>query len=574
MSENNNQVKTLPIKKHRSTRRNNIIQLVASLIIVIAMNIISSFVFTRFDLTAEKRYSISKATKKMISELDDIVFVQVYLDGEFPAGFKRLRNATRELLDEFRAYSKNIQYEFINPSDKANGANVEETYKLLVEKGLQPTNVQFRSDNANSQQIIFPGAIVKYKGRERPVQLLKDQLGLGAESVINNSIQSLEFNLATAINSLTQVAKHRIAFLEGNGELNENEVADISIELSQFYHVLRIPINHKLNSLDGIKTLIIAKPQNYFDEKDKFIIDQYVMNGGKVLWLIDPVFASMDSLQTSNETLGVSFSLNIDDMLFKYGVRLNPNLLMDLKAAPIPITTGYVGNRPQMSLLPWYFFPMVSPVSSHPIVKNLNALKTEFVSSIDTIKVDGVKKTYLLHTSDYTRVVRTPARISLDIMQSPPDEKLYNQKSVPFAVLLEGTFESLFANRMASEIVESKEIGFKDVSKPTQMIVVADGDIIKNQIGQGGRPMPLGYDRYSGQSFGNKDFILNAVNYLTDDSGLLEARSKEIQLRLLDKTKVDKLRIGIQIANLLLPVLLVIVFGLIQFFQRKRRYAS
>ncbi|NLF41602.1 MAG: gliding motility-associated ABC transporter substrate-binding protein GldG, partial [Bacteroidales bacterium] len=424
MSENNNQVKVLPEKKHRSTRRNNIIQLVSSLLIVVALNIISSFVFTRFDLTAEKRYSISKATKKMIRELDDIVFVQVYLEGEFPAGFKRLRNATREILDEFRAYSNNIQYEFINPSDVEKGTNVEETYRMLVEKGLSPTNVQFRTEDANSQQIIFPAAIVTYKGRERPVQLLKDQLGMGAESVINNSIQSLEFNLAAAINGLSKAIKPKIAFIDSYGCLDKNQVLDISLELSDFYNVLRVPLNHQLNSLEGVKTIIIAKPQQAFEEKDKFIIDQFIMNGGNVLWLIDPVFASMDSLQDTNETLGVSQYLNLDDMLFKYGVRLNSNLLMDIKAVPIPITTGYAGNRPQISLLPWYFFPMVTPISSHMVVKNLNAIKTEFVSSIDTVRADGVTKTMLLHTSPYTRVVRTPAHISLDVMKRQPDERL------------------------------------------------------------------------------------------------------------------------------------------------------
>lgn len=574
MSENNNQVKVLPEKKHRSTRRNNIIQLASSLLIVVALNIISSFVFTRFDLTAEKRYSISKATKKMIRELDDIVFVQVYLEGEFPAGFKRLRNATREILDEFRAYSDNIQYEFINPSDVEKGTNVEETYRMLIEKGLSPTNVQFRTEDANSQQIIFPGAIVKYKQRERPVQLLKDQLGMGAESVINNSIQSLEFNLAAAINGLSQAVKPKIAFIDSYGCLDQNQVVDISVELSDFYNVLRVPLNNKLNSLEGVKTIIIAKPQQAFEEKDKFIIDQFIMNGGNVLWLIDPVFASMDSLQKTDETLGVSQYLNLDDMLFNYGVRLNSNLLMDLKAVPIPITTGYVGNRPQMSMLPWYFFPMVTPISSHPIVKNLNAIKTEFISSIDTVRADGVTKTMLLHTSPYTRVVRTPARISLDIMKTQPDERLYNQPSVPFAVLLEGSFESVFSNRIASEIVESQEIGFKESSKAAKMIVVADGDIIKNQLGQGGRPLPLGYDRYTGQTYGNKEFILNAVNYLTDDSGLMEARSKDIQLRLLDKTRIDKNRISIQLLNLLLPVILVVVFGVLRHMSRKKRYVS
>lgn len=567
------EIKTKPATKpHRSIRQQNLTQLVASLLIVLALNIIGSFVFTRFDLTAEKRYSISKATRQMVRELDDIVFVQVYLEGDFPAGFKRLRNATREILDEFRAYSSNVQYEFINPAKS--GSSLEETYRMLVEKGLQPTTVQMRTEDASSQQVIFPGAVVRYKNREIPVQLLNDQMGMAAESVINNSIQALEFNFARAIRSLSQIAKPRIAFISEYSALDEMQLADITLSLKDYYNVSNIEINEQLKSLQGIKTIIIAKPQKPFSEKDKFIIDQFVMNGGRILWLVDPVFASMDSLQNANETLGVTQQLNLDDMLFKYGVRLNSNLLMDLKAVPIPITTGYVGNRPQMSMLPWFFFPMVNPISNHPIVKNLNALKTEFVSSIDTVRAPGVTKTMLLHTSPYTRIVRTPARISLDIMRQAPDERLYNQQFIPFAVLLEGTFESVYANRITPEIAESEDIGFKEESKPTKMIVVADGDIIKNQLAQGGRPLPLGYDRFSGQTYGNKEFILNAVNYLSDDSGLMEARTKEIKLRLLDKTKVDKSRFSIQMLNLLLPVMLVIIFGFIRYWMRRKRYTA
>ncbi len=440
--------------KQRSMKRSSLVQLLSGILIIVLINVISSFVFTRFDLTSEKRYSLSPATKELLKGIDDIVYFRVYLDGEFPAGFKRLRNATREMLDEFRAYNKNIQYEFVNPSASEDEQERNDTYQLLIEKGLQPTDLQVNTKEGREQQIIFPGALANYKSNEMALELLGSQLGVPPEEALNNSVEALEFRLAGAIRDLTVVNKPMIAFIRGHGELDNRYIYDIGQALSKQYTVGVISIGEQLSSLtkrDSISddktrivnkydAIVIAKPDSAFSEKDKFIIDQYIMRGGKVLWLVDPVLASMDSLEASETTLGIARDLNLDDMLFRYGVRLNPNLVMDLNALPIPLRTGQVGGQPKIDFFPWYYFPVITPTENHPIVKNLNVIKTEFVSSIDTIRVAGVKKTILLKTSAYSRTVSTPALITLAILEQEPDERAYAGPHQPVAVLLEGEF--------------------------------------------------------------------------------------------------------------------------------------
>jgi ABC-2 type transport system permease protein len=577
--------------KQKDIKRNNIIQLVLGLIIVVLINFVSYYVFTRFDLTAENRYTLSDQTKTMLKELDDIVYFQVYLDGEFPAGFKRLKRETREMLDQFRAYSDNVQYEFINPSASENAKERNDIYQLLMERGLRPTDLQVKTNDGSTQQIIFPGAIVSHKNTELPMELLLSQMGVPPEEVLNNSIQNLEFNLANTINKLTVNNKPKVAFVKGHGELNLLQTADAIAALSEYYALDTVTINGQVNSLttreetesgemavrNNFDAIIIAKPDSAFTEKDKFILDQYIMRGGKVLWLIDPVFADMDSVQRANSTIGIIKDLNLTDQLYNYGVRLNTNLVMDINALPIPVMTGEMGGTPQYDFYPWYYFPVLYPLIDHPIVKNLNAIKTEFISSIDTIPVRGIKKTILLTSSQYARTVNTPVYISLDILQKEPDQRLYNKPNIPVAVLLEGKFESLYYNRIPPQIRDSKEISFVPHSVPTKMIVMADGDIIKNQIrntGQRPQPLALGYDRYTGQTFGNKDLILNAMNYLIDENGLITIRSRELKMRLLDKTRTGKERVFWQMLNTILPVVLILILGVVLFVVRKKKFAK
>ncbi|MFH1319241.1 MAG: gliding motility-associated ABC transporter substrate-binding protein GldG [Bacteroidota bacterium] len=562
----------------KKIKRQNITQLLLGIIIIILVNLISSFKFERFDLTSEKRYSLSQATKELIKGLDDIVYVKVYLEGEFPAGFLRLRNAAKEMLDEFRAYSKsNIEYEFINPSESKDARTRNETYKQLTEQGLQPTTLQVNENNGRSQKIIFPGAIFSYKERELPLQLLiqNSEMSTHPEVILNNSIQVLEYEFSNTIRKLCSSYQPKIAFIEGHGELSDMEVRDITKALSEYYRVDRVRINGQVNSLKSYKAIIIAKPDSAFDEKDKFIIDQFIMNGGKVLWLVETVLANMDSLISSSTTLGIPNPINLEDQLFKYGVRINTNLIQDIQACSIPVNTAIIGNQPRWELVPWLYFPMIMPVIAHPIVNNLNAIKSEFANSIDTVRAGGIKKTILLTTSKYTHLLNAPVRISLKSINNMPDEKFFNKPFQPIAVLLEGEFQSVFKNRIPSKIMESQDIGFSENSPPNKMIVISDGDIIRNQIQQStGRIYPLGFDRYTQQQFGNKDFILNVVDYLCDESGLISVRSKELKLRLLDNTKIVKKRFILQLTNVCLPVALVIIFGLVLMLLRKRKYGK
>jgi len=556
----------------RTIRQQNFLQLMVCLALLVSVNIVGSLIFARLDLTTEKRYTLSPGTRTMLRQLDDIVYFRVYLEGDFPAGFQKLRNQTREMLGEFRAFSGNIQYEFINPLQAPERDGI---INMLIEKGLEPTQVQVREHDATSQQIIFPGALVSYRGREISLQLLEDQLGKSPEEILNYSAQALEYNLANAIRRLTITEKPGIGFIEGQGELTGAFVADVKRRLSEFYRVERLRIDNNLAQILQFETLIVAKPINPFTEEQKFVLDQYIMQGGTMLWLVDPVFASMDSLRPpSFESIGMGWPVNIDDMLFRYGVRLNANLLQDLNAAPIPVTTGMIGNQPQINLLPWYFFPLLNPANNHKIVNNLNLIRSEFVSSIDTVYAPNVHKTILLQSSPYTRNITTPATISLNLLRHQPDERQFSAGPQNVAVLLEGSFESIFRNRLAPAIGMPAGFQRMDQSVPTAMIVVADGDVIKNQLGRDGQPLPLGYDRFSGQTFGNSDFIMNAIDFLADDSGILEARAREMRLRMLDRSRVNRNRTPIQVANVLMPVILVVSFGFARFVWRKQKFAK
>ncbi|MBP6412553.1 MAG: gliding motility-associated ABC transporter substrate-binding protein GldG [Bacteroidia bacterium] len=565
------------MNKKGTSRKISLLQLLLALVILVLINNLGGYVFYRIDLTSEKRYSLSPATKDLVKSLDDVVLVKVYLEGEFPAGFKRLRSETKEMLDEFRAYAgDNLQYEFINPSESTDEKKRNEVYQHLVKEGLQPTNLTVKEEGGKSQQIIFPGAIFSYKNRNIAVQLLKSRMGVSSEEMLNSSIQQLEYEFSNSIRKLSNPQKMNVAFIKGHGELDQLHSTDIARSLSEYYTVKQVALDSNIHALEGYDAAIVAKPDSVFSEKDKFILDQFVMNGGKMMWFIDPVYAEMDSLQNKlGMTFGISNPINLDDLLFKYGVRLNDNLVQDLQAAPIPIVTGYSGNQPQQSLFPWFYMPLVVPENVHPIVTNLNAIKFEFASSLDTVSNAGVKKTILLHTSKYSKVLNSPVRISLGIVQQEPKQEQYNKHNLPLAVLLEGQFESVFKNRITTAIANSNEIKFKAQSKPTKMIVVSDGDVIKNAVSKSsGKVYPLGFDRYTNQMYGNTNFILNSMNYLTDNSGLISIRSRELTLRLLDKEVLKSDKFFWQLLNTLLPILLLLIYGIVQFYLRKRKYSN
>ena len=432
-------------KAVRSVRSNSLLQLAASAIILITLNILSGYFFTRFDLTAEHRYSLSPSSIKLAGELKDVVYIRIYLDGDLPPGFKRLRNATRELLDEYRVHSAdNIDYEFIDPSAAGNEKERLELYKQLAKKGLFPTNLEVQDQGKKSEKIIFPGALVSYKNQEVPLQLLKSQLGSDPEVMLNNSIEGLEYEITSAIRRLTQPLAKEVAFLRGHGELSTDRITDAARALSEYYKVDTVLIDGQLHALDNYAAVIIAKPDAPFSEKDKFIIDQYVMNGGKVLWVLDKMTIDMDSLETTSTSIALPNNLNLDDQLFRYGVRINADLIMDLQSAPIPVVTGYTGNRPNQELFPWPFFPLLNAGNNHPVVNNLNVVKGEFTSSLDTIEVPNIRKTILLTSSGFSRLQLSPVRVSLNMLRNDPDPKLYNKRNLSAAILLEGTFPSNF----------------------------------------------------------------------------------------------------------------------------------
>jgi ABC-2 type transport system permease protein len=579
------------VEKNVANRKRDLTFLVIGVIVVILANYVGSFVFERFDLTSEKRYTLSETSKDLAGNLDDIIYVKVYLEGDFPAGFKRLRDETKEMLDEFRAYSNgNLEYEFINPSESPDKKIRDEVYKQLYKQGLRPTDLNTKSEDGFSNKIIWPGAVFSYKGKELPAQLLKSQIGAKPEAMLNSSIEALEYEIANSINSLTTIDVPRVAFIEGHGELSKLETASLAESLAEFYAVDRIELNENLSSLtervmsDSTKAfsvkikydaIIIAKPNQRFSEKDKFIIDQYIMYGGRVVWLIDPVFASMDSLQNADITMAIPMDLNLDDQLFTYGVRVNTNIVQDIQAAPIPIVTGVVGNQPKTEMFPWFFFPLLTPANSHPIVNNLNALKGEFVSNIDTIAKKGIRKTGLLKTSQYSKVSSAPTRIGLDMVRFEPDQTQFNKGHQVIAVLLEGQFESVFKNRITPQIKNANEINFKEESQANKMIVIADGDVAKNHVNKRtGEYLALGFDRFTRQEFGNRDFMLNAVGYLVDDSGLMSVRSKKLKIRLLNKTIIKNDKFNWQLINTILPIGLILVFGVAHYYDRKKKFTK
>jgi gliding-associated putative ABC transporter substrate-binding component GldG len=564
--------------KKKELKQQHIIQLALSFVILVLVVFISSKAFFRVDLTSEKRFTLSDETKTILKNLDDVVYVKVYLDGDLPVGFKKLHNVVRETLDEFRVYGKsNIQYEFINPSESTDAKVRENVYRDLADKGVQVTNIQSRDkEGSASEKIVFPGALISYKGNEIPVALLKNNVMLSADENLNNSMQSVEYALIKGIFDLTNKNIQKIGFLEGQGEYSNMQIADIDRELSNYYKVEPVMIEGKPAALDPYKVVVIARPTKPFNVQDKFVLDQYIMNGGKVLWFIDEVSVNTDSL-ANGTTIGFINDLNIDDQLFTYGVRINPNLVEDVQCNQLPISTGNVGTQPRFSLAPWLYYPLISPLVNHPITRNLNLVWARYASQIDTLAVPNIKKTPLLKTSVYTRLLKAPLYIKLSEVKDKMVRSEFNKPNQTIAVLLEGQFPSLFRNSQAKDILPGSTVPLLTKSVPTKMIVVADGDMIANDVRMSPRgPMitALGYDKYTRQTFGNKEFVVNAIDYLTDESGLMALRAKEFRLRILDKARIRDERLKWQLINTVLPVLLVIGFGIYYNGSRKKKYAK
>ena len=543
------------------------------LIGILVLSIVSGQLFFRLDLTAEKRYSITDVSKKLVKNLEKPINITLYLDGELPAGFRKLKKSIQEKIADYNAYSSQlINLTVVDPYEISDVKRRDQLFEELAGKGLQPTDIRQSTDQGTVTRRIVPGAIIEYGNKQLSVNLLKNNQNIHWEVNLNNSIESLEYEFSSAFSELMNNEKQSVAFLMGQGELNDYEVHDMATSLTEKYNVFNVTGTELATNGSRIKALIVANPTRKFTESDKFQIDQYVMNGGRILWLIDPVSVSLDSLSTGNMTLAFPRNLNLDDQLFRYGVRLNSNLVQDIDCLLIPLTTS---SSSKFTPAPWYYSPLLIPSENHVIGKSLNSIKGEFVSSIDTVgKGDRVRKTVILATSPYSLVSETPVEVSLASANNPIDRKLFRNPSQAIGVLLEGTFTSVYKNRMVDSFgVKSSEV--KTESKPTKMIVFADGDLIANQYRiQGGVPefMPLGYDRFSKQTFGNKALLLNAVNYLCDDEGLMELRARVFKIRLLDKIRLKEGKLMWQVLNVLFPILFISAFGAVYVYVRRRKY--
>ena len=574
-------------------KANKYISAVLLIVLVLFLNILSSFINWNVDLTADKKYSFAKESTAIINSLEDKLFVKVYLEGDFPAEFKKLQKSIEDLLKRFKAIgNSNIDFEFIDPNNVANENEKLALFKQLVKMKLSPTDLEIKKDGKQVNQIIFPAAIIYYKDKQTAVNFLKQTPGESPGSNINTSIEALEYEFVSAIEHLTKNRLTKIAFLEGNGELNEQQVYDITesvlddnFNLSYYYKVDRFNIKEfavdsttmlpdlarQSALLNTYKAIVIAKPTITFNNLDKLLIDQYVMQGGKVLWLVDGVKASMDSLQNKSGTfIATKNALNIDDQLLKYGVRVNSNLIQDLRSTKIPIITGYSNNKPQQSYFSWPYSALLVSDSKHAVSKGLDGIKCEFVSSIDTIK-NNIRKTILLHSSKESRLNLAPSKISLGILENPPTPNSYNKEFLPIAILLEGEFESVFKDKL---VQKNQQIQFIKKSVNTKMIVISDGDMIANDLSNSGGIYPLGYDKNIKFTYpGNKHFLINAVQYLCGDNGLSHLKVKEHSLRMLDKKKVQENRFIIQLINIALPILLLLLFALFFVRYKKRKYA-
>lgn len=571
-----------------NSRRQSILGLAAISLILIFVNITSSYLFTRLDLTAEKRYTLSKSTKEMLRDVDETVLFRVYLEGDdLPTEYRRFRNDIKNMLDQFRAYSRYVEYEFVNPNSFETDEEKQQFYQMIVRKGLTPIPVSTSEEGIQKQQMVYPSMEVTYKGRETAIQLQSSGVSSrSTDEVVNSSIENLEYNFVTAIHRLTRPVKSNIAFLQGHGELMKIDIYDIQMSLVEDYAVENVRLDRNINALTGrvmdvrdssitvrnkYDVLVVPKPIETFSDQDIYILDQFVMYGGKILWLVDALDADMDSLQDKAQTFATRLPLGLEELFFNYGVRINPDLIMDYRCRGIPM----MGPDNRMQLVPWYYFPTLVPNSNHPIVRNLDVLKTDFISSIDLINND-IDKTVLLTTSDHVHIKNAPVNVQLADAMVQVDDQLFNRSALPVAVLLEGEFQSVFRNRLAASFTSISEMAYKPrCDKPTQMIVISDGDMIRNGTAmneQGRYPYPLGYDRYTNVEFANKTFILNAINYLAGDEGMIDARPRSIDIRRLDLAKIRDHRAYYQFAAICYPVIIVLILAAVVLFVRKRRY--
>ena len=536
------------------------------ILVLIVLNVVNQSFYKRFDLTKDKRYTLSKTTTNIISKIDKNLFITVYLEGDFPSEFKRLQLETRQYLEELVAKNQKIKINFQNPDTQR---------EALIKKGMLPSRLTVEEDGKMSEAIIFPWAAINYGKKTAIVSLLPTAIVASQEAQLQSAIENLEYSFSNAIHSVNQKEQKKIGILSGNGELEDIYQYSFLSALGKKYRLAKFSLDAtKTNAPETLKDLlqldlaIIAKPTEKFTDKEKFVLDQFIANGGKTLWMLDNVQADQDSLNANGKMLAYPRDLNLTNLLFSYGIRINNTLIKDLYSAQIPVATGQVGNQPQFKNLEWFYHPLVGGNPNHPITKNNAPVRLQFANQIDTLK-NNIKKTPLLVSSLLTKKVGTPTFIALQSIAEEVVESDYKGGNQLFAVLLEGTFNSAYKNR----IHPFNTALFKGQSVENKMIVIADGDVGKNQLLKN-KPYDLASDKWTNQQFGNKDFLLNSVAYLLDDSGLINLRNKSLQIRMLDKQKAFKERTFWQFFNVILPLLLLFGFGFGFAFWRKKKYSK
>lgn len=578
-------------KKKTNRKMQSLIQLGLIVGIIFFINILANArfgdftLYHSFDLTEEKRYTLTDGTQNLLEELDEVVYVSVLLEGDFPAGFKRLQRATREMLDDFRGVSGQIEYTFDDPSE-GTIEEINERRKDLAKIRVIPVQVNTYDKSETSKKLVYPYAIFNYKGRTLPVNLLENETpGVPPEVKLNQSIALLEYKLANAIQKIQQgVEKPNILFTQGHGELSPEQSSDLRRSLGVFYNIGDLHLDSVYSIRPEVAALVVAKPRGSFSEKDKFKIDQYVMKGGKVLWMIDRMRADLDSLLGRAEYLALEYTednFNLEDLLFRYGVRMEPNLVLDMRSSKIELAVGRVGNAAQFEKFAYPYHPILVPRSDHPIVKSIGPVNMFYPSTIDTAirTKTPVEKTVLLQTSEYSRYQLTPVALDFNFLRYPLEPAKFDRGPQPVAVLLEGTFSSMYENRVSESMLEGlQELGeeFLTESQPTRMIVVSDGDMAKDPIvpGRTEEYFPLGFNRFENFTFANKEFLVNAMEYLLDDKGVIEARSKEIKLRLLNPVRAEEEQTYWQVFNIGIPLVFLLLFGLVYHYWRRAKYGK
>jgi ABC-2 type transport system permease protein len=552
------------------TKSHNV-KTVIIVLVLITINIIGHYIYKRFDLTQDHRYTLSEAAKETVDSVDSPLIIDVFLEGSFPSEFRRLKQETQQLLEEFNAYNSQIVFNFINPiaDESTRDRNIEQ----LAKRGLQPYQLTLKESGKSTQELIFPWALASYNDQTITIPLLKNTIGATDQERITNSIQHLEFAFAEGFKKLTTEKNKRIAVLKGNGELKDIYIADFLKTIGAHYYLAPFTLDsvaktpeRTLQQLETFDLIIAAKPSQAFSEEEKYILDQYTMHGGKSLWLIESVIMEKDSLLNETGTsVAIMQDLNMNDFFFKYGLRIEPSLLSDMYSAPITLAFGD-GSNTQFQPVQWPYSPLAKGNPNQSITSNINLVKFDFANPIDTLKND-IKKTILLQSSKLSKLEGVPREISLDIVTQTPNPESFNKGSQTLAILLEGTFTSVYNNRVKPITLNTD----KTKSVPTKMIVISDGDIIKNDVRRN-NPQELGFDALTGRTFGNKEFLENAVNYLLNDDGLINIRTKEVSVAFLDTEKVAAEKTKWQIINLVLPLVLLTLFGFIFNYFRQRKF--